>query len=186
MEQLLTLVRAVMIDNEGPAELAATSTRRTPSESKVYSDDGKFACYRCGGPNHMAKDCLQDRQERPDSQMRKVRCETPCFRCSGLGHIALQCQENAKRGGGISISLLPDRLTTKKLPSMKVHVDGQECMALIDSGCSQTLVSKAVCHFWKRKSTGVRTADGRTLNSQGYGKIKKWRLAKFQLSTLKH
>ena len=49
-----------MTDNEGPAELAAASTRRTPSESKVRNDGRKFASYRCGGPNHMAKDCLQD------------------------------------------------------------------------------------------------------------------------------
>ena len=55
---------------------------------------------------------------------------------------------------------------------MKVRVDGQECTALIDSGCSQILVSKAVCCFWKRKSTGVLTVDGRTLNCRGYGKIK--------------
>ena len=87
-------------------------------------------------------------------------------------HIALQCQGKRQRGGGISISLLPDRLNTKKLPSMKVHVDGQECTALIDSGCSQTLVSKAVCHFWKRKSAEVLTTDGGILNCRGYGKIK--------------
>ena len=55
---------------------------------------------------------------------------------------------------------------------MKVHVDGQECTALIDSGCSQTLVSKPVCCFWKQKSAGVLTADGRTMNCRGYGRIK--------------
>ena len=77
-----------------------------------------------------------------------------------------------QRGGGISISLFLDRLNTKKLPSMKVHGDGQECTVLIDFGCSQTLVSKAVCHFWKRKSAGVLTIDGRTLNCRGYGRIK--------------
>ena len=58
-EQLLTRVRAVMTDNKGPAELAAAaSASRTPSESKMRSDNRKFACYRCGGPNHMARDCL--------------------------------------------------------------------------------------------------------------------------------
>ena len=77
-----------------------------------------------------------------------------------------------QRRGGMSISLLPDRLNTKKLPSMKVHVDEQGCTALIDSGCSQTLASKAVCRFWKQKSARVLTADGRTLNCQGYGRIK--------------
>ena len=101
----------------------------------------------------MVKNCLQDHQERPDSRMRKVR-EIHCYRCSGLGHTLLQMQwpwtysiavpGKRQRGGGISISLLPVRLNTKKLPSMKVHVDGQECTALIDSGWSQTLVSKAV------------------------------------------
>ena len=77
-----------------------------------------------------------------------------------------------QRGGGISISLLPNQLNTKKLLSMKVHVDGQECTVLIDSRCSQMLVSKALCHFWKWKSAGVLTTDGRTLNCQGYGRIK--------------
>ena len=95
-EQLLTQARAVMTDNKGPAELATASARRTPSESKMCSDDWKFACYRCGGPNHMAKDCLQDRQERLDSQMRKVRHEIRCYKCNGLGHIASQCQGNTK------------------------------------------------------------------------------------------
>ena len=47
-EQLLTRTRAVMTDNKGPADLAATSARRTPSESKVRNDGRKFACYRCG------------------------------------------------------------------------------------------------------------------------------------------
>ena len=93
---LLTQERAVMTENKGPAELAAASARQTPSESKMRCDDRKFACYRCGGPNHMAKDCLQDHQERPDSRMQKVRREICCYRCSGLGHIVSQCQGNAK------------------------------------------------------------------------------------------
>ena len=171
-EQLLTRARAIMTDNEDSAELAIVSTRRTPSESKMRGDDRKFACYRYGCPNHIAEDYLQDRQERPDSRTRKVHRKIRCFRCSGLGHIASQCKGKCQSGGGISISLLLDRLNTKKLPSMKVHVDGQDYTALIDSRCSQTLVSRAMFHFWKRKSAGVLTADGKTLDSRGYSKIK--------------
>ena len=95
-EQLLARARAVMTDNEGPAELAAASASRTSSESKMRSDDRKFVCYRCGSPNYMARDFLQDRQEKLDSRMRKVRRETRCYRCSGLGHVASQCQGNAE------------------------------------------------------------------------------------------
>ena len=76
-----------------------------------------------------------------------------------------------QRWGGISISLLPDQLNTRKLPSMKVRVDGLECTALIDSGCSQTLVSKTVCRFRKQKSAGVLTAD-KNIELPGYSKIK--------------
>ena len=47
VEQLLTQMRAVMTDNEGP------------TQSKVRNDGRRFACYRCGGPNHMVKDFLQ-------------------------------------------------------------------------------------------------------------------------------
>ena len=168
-EQLLTQTRAVMTDNEGPAESAAASTRRTPSESNVRNDGRKFACYRCGGPNHMAKGCLQNYQERLDV-------------LGSLWDMLLQMQwpwtysiavpGKRQRGGGISISLLPDWLNTKKHPSMKVHVDGQECTALIDSRCPQTLVSKAVCRFWKWKTARVVTADGRTLNCWGYSRIR--------------
>ena len=95
-EQLLTQTRAVITDDEGPAELATASARQTPSESKVCSDGRKFVCYRCGGPNHMVKDCLQDRQERSDCRMHRVHREICCFKCSGLGHIASQCQGNSK------------------------------------------------------------------------------------------
>ena len=135
-EQLLIWARAVMTDNKGPAELAATpppdehlQNLRRAVMIKKFATWWRTA-YRIAKKGWTV-------------EMRKVRCEIRCFRCSGLGHIASQCQGNAKRGG-ISISLLSDQLNTRKLPSMKVHVDGQECTALIDSGCSQTLVSKAV------------------------------------------
>ena len=103
-EQLLTRARAVMNDNEGPEELATASTRRRPSKSMVRSDDKKCPCYKCGGPNHTAKYCLQGHQEKPDSWMRKVRREIRGFRCSGRWHIASQCHGNAK-GEEVSASV---------------------------------------------------------------------------------
>ena len=43
---------------------------------------------------------------------------------------------------------------------------------LVDSRYSQTLVSRTVCHQWRQEEVGVLTADRRTLNCCGYGKIK--------------
>ena len=80
-EQLLIQMRAVMTDNKGPAELAAASARQTPSELKVHNDSRKFVCY-------MVKDCLQNHQERPDSQMRKVQREI-CFPVCGWLRVAV-------------------------------------------------------------------------------------------------
>lgn len=76
------------------------------------------------------------------------------------------------RGEGISTSLLPEQVKTWKLPTVQVFVNGVECTALVDLGCSQTLVSKAVCRCWRQEEVGVLTADGRTLKCHGYGKIK--------------
>lgn len=76
------------------------------------------------------------------------------------------------RGEGVSASLLPEQVKTRKLPTVQVFVDGVECTALVDSGCSQTLVSKTVCRCWKQEEVGVLTADGKTLKCRGYGKIK--------------
>ena len=42
----------------------------------------------------------------------------------------------------------------------------------VNSGCSQTLVSKAICCWWRQEEVGVPTADGRTLKCRGYSKIK--------------
>ena len=118
-EQLLTRTRAVMTDNEGSAELAAASARWTPSESKVRNDDRKFACYRCGGPNHMARDSLQNLHERPDSRIRKVHREIRCFRCSGFGHIASQCQGNAKGEEASALVSFPIDRTLRNSPPWK-------------------------------------------------------------------
>ena len=77
-----------------------------------------------------------------------------------------------QRGEGVSASLLPEQVKNRQLPVVKVLVDGRECMALVDSGCLQTLVSKAVCRWWRQKEVGMLMADGRTLKCCGYGKIK--------------
>ncbi|KAJ7937078.1 hypothetical protein B0H13DRAFT_1589022, partial [Mycena leptocephala] len=50
-------------------------------------------CYRCGGPNHMAKDCLAAESSLPTGPA-SMKSKT-CYKCQQEGHIARECPENA-------------------------------------------------------------------------------------------
>ena len=102
--------------------------------------------------------------------MRKVNREIRCFRCSGLRHIASQCQGNIK---GEETSALVSSLIDWTLRNFPLH-ESTWRWARVRSipGAQRHLVCKAVFCFWKRKSAGVLTADGRTLNCWGYSRIK--------------
>lgn len=100
----------------------------------------------------------------------KFHCEIQGFRCNKLGHVSSESQGNAQREMSAPVFSLPEQVKTKKLPAIKVFVDGQECTALVDSGCSQTLANKAMCRYWRQKEVRVLTADGRTLKCKGMAK----------------
>ncbi|KAI0685030.1 hypothetical protein BC835DRAFT_574146 [Cytidiella melzeri] len=61
-------------------------------------------CYRCGGPNHMARDCLaapgstvSDGALIPTAPANPNRNKT-CYKCQLEGHIARDCPESAEYG----------------------------------------------------------------------------------------
>lgn len=61
-------------------------------------------------------------------------------------HISGKCL----REEDVSSSLLPEQLKNRELSTIEVFVDGQKCVALVNSGCLQTLVSNVVCSFWRQ------------------------------------
>lgn len=45
------------------------------------------------------------------------------------------------------------------LPVMEVHIDGIQCTAVMGTSCSHTLMSRSVCHLWRKRGVMVLIAD---------------------------
>ena len=54
---------------------------------------------------------------------------------------------------------------------IEVVVNGKRRMALVDSGCSRSLVTESVCNPWSGQASDVLTGDGKILRSNGIGTI---------------
>ena len=50
-------------------------------------------------------------------------------------------------------------------------VNGKKRMALVDSGCSRSLVTESACNPWSQQASDVLTVDGKTLRGNGIGTI---------------
>ena len=50
---------------------------------------------------------------------------------------------------------------------VSVCVNGKKHTALVDTGCTQTLVHKLCCQTWERKEVPVLTAGGSSLICRG-------------------
>ena len=101
LDQVLARARAVIRDDSphfGTTETSFGVTTQPGSESCAAAVSRR--CYTCGGPNHLAKDCLARHQanvgsgEPVRSGGGRPRQRTRCYRCGGVGHIANRCPGN--------------------------------------------------------------------------------------------
>ena len=74
------------------------------------------------------------------------------------------------KGREVGTTLSPHKLE-EVLPVMKVKVNGIDQIALVDSGCSSSIVSRMLCWPEARKCTAILMADRKCLLSHDVGSI---------------
>ncbi|KAF0288524.1 hypothetical protein FJT64_013097 [Amphibalanus amphitrite] len=69
-----------------------------------------------------------------------------------------------------SVCTLHARVTPE---TQELEIGGSRCrrVALIDSGCTRTLVHESVCHQWRRSAAEVITVNGQRLQCEGAAEV---------------
>ena len=71
----------------------------------------------------------------------------------------------------MSTSLLPHQNVNAALLVVGIYVDGMLCLALIDTGCSQTIVHADRCQSWRKANVDVETIGGTSRVCCGVGVV---------------
>ena len=137
----------------------------TPPSTHDKQNAVAVQCYKCGGPNHFARDCRQ-----PRGKSRRALPEIRCYQCQQQGHVTSRCTGKLGKGREAGTTLSPHKLE-EVLPVMKVKVNGMDRLALVDSGCSSSVLSGMLCQPEVWKSTTILTASRKCLLSHGVGSI---------------
>ena len=58
---------------------------------------------------------------------------------------------------------------TGALPVVRISVDGKDCEALLDAGCSRYVAHASVCRSWSRRPVSVTTVSGERYWCEGTG-----------------
>ena len=84
------------------------TTLSTPDKQNAVA----VQCYKCGGPNHFARDCRQ-----PGGKSRRALPEIHCYQCQQQGHVASRCPGKLGKGREAGTTLSPHKLEV--LPVME-------------------------------------------------------------------
>ena len=127
-------------------ELARILMSRTSAKALLVKSPKQFSCYLCH-KNHLTNFCPQSEPG-------------VCWKCGNRGHKFRDC--SGKRQGGTSFACannVPTSVTT--LPAISIDISGHgQIHALVDTGCSQTMVSSSICECSSYDQGYVVAVDG--------------------------
>ena len=176
LQQVQGIDNMSVSDVLGRARVLASNTRvggvAAPAMGGQGSQKGnvRFAqreplkCYECGGP-HVARLC--------PTRKREIRC----YECNGK-HYARDCpdlrsRESENKGLNGCVSGGPTVTTGRtalKVPVIGVVVDGREARALVDTGCTTTMVHERLATEVRGEAM-VSAFDGREVKCKGTAKV---------------
>ena len=127
-------------------------------------DDSRFVrqsaikCWECGGP-HPVRYCNNKKEQ--GRRQERIRC----FRCGG-SHIMKFCKaDQGKDAASCQVELVKGLLN--RVPVVELEVDGEKGLALVDTGCSRTMMKRR-SQVVKTAETSVLAVDGREVKCLGY------------------
>ncbi|KAF0297012.1 hypothetical protein FJT64_005559 [Amphibalanus amphitrite] len=76
-----------------------------------------------------------------------------------------------KRSGDRVSASAVSQSVARTLPVVWISVDGRKCRALVDTGCTDTLVHAGACSDWSPRPVNMMTVNGGTLRCLGIAEI---------------
>lgn len=151
----------ILTANKGGVGLSAPAL--TAGNGSGGRKTGK-GCFLCGG-GHLMRDC-PNQGETAGGRKRSI----ICFRCGAEGHIASRCNQEPKgkpKGGRGSEGVSAGAATeVAGVPVISVTVNGRICRALVDTGCSNTMVRAGLVSAWWGEVC-TKAFDGRLVKGKG-------------------
>ena len=142
LQELWVQTWKIMKDETEEKEPAKARVQTIQPSPDVASS---VTCYKCKGPNHFARDCVQRHE---------MAC-VHCYRCNKISHLVRDCLGNMSEDETSTKDYSPRQGVNVALPTVTVSVDRASCLAILDSGCLFSITQ--FCWVWSKQDMKVFT-----------------------------